>query len=586
MLRMKRSLSLAVGILAFFCLIFPWAHFAHSLELKVTVKGVEGKVRKNILAGLKIYTMRKEPNLTKGEVSWLLREASGNIKSALETFGYYSPQVMESVETIEDGLKVVYTIEPGQPAIIEKVGISIVGAGKDLLEVQRGIATFPLKTGDVLQHELYLKGKRRLVDDLYSLGFLDATFIQSEIRIHRRQGRVDIALVLESGPRFFFGKTQFTQDVIDPDLLQRFIHYKEGEPYSTQRLMELRHVLVRTDYFGRVDIRGAKDQVDGKLVPVSISLAEPPYYNQYKVGVGYATDTGLHGRLEWDNRLFNRHGHTVGGSLKVAEQEKHVSFSYRIPMFDPRYDKLILGGSWEDEEWEETETRVFKVGMSLEHRGSQYKYGAQLDVQGEKYSIVSEKRDSTLLIPGFYYSLVTTEEVIDTDHGAFFSVNLKGAKEGFISDTDFLQGKIGGKLIVTPMKKWRLISRFTLGGTLVNSIDDLPPSLRYYAGGDQSVRGYGYKELGPKDSNGNVIGGKYLVVGSVEAERLLEKNWSLAAFIDAGNAMNDTSFDVKKGAGVGVRYRLPFGQIRVDVATALSESEYPFRLHLAVGGDL
>ena len=142
------------------------------------------------------------------------------------------------------------------------------------------------------------------------------------------------------------------------------------------------------------------------------------------------------------------------------------------------------------------------------------------------------------------------------------------------------------KLIFSPFRPWRLIGRGTLGATLVDSIDDLPPSLRFYAGGDQSIRGFDYKELGTRDSSGTVVGGRYLVVGSAELERIINERWSLATFFDVGNAMDDPKVDFEQGAGFGLRFRLPFGQVRLDLASAISDENHPVRLHLSVGGDL
>jgi translocation and assembly module TamA len=124
------------------------------------------------------------------------------------------------------------------------------------------------------------------------------------------------------------------------------------------------------------------------------------------------------------------------------------------------------------------------------------------------------------------------------------------------------------------------------GHTSVKDFDNLPATLRFYAGGDQSVRGYAYNSLGPLDSLGSVAGGKYLLVGSIEYEHRLFEKWSAATFYDVGNAYNSSSEDFKEGAGVGLRWRSPIGPLRVDVSWALSLEEHPWRFHLVVGPDL
>jgi translocation and assembly module TamA len=116
--------------------------------------------------------------------------------------------------------------------------------------------------------------------------------------------------------------------------------------------------------------------------------------------------------------------------------------------------------------------------------------------------------------------------------------------------------------------------------------------MRFFAGGDQSVRGFEYQQLGSLDEEGNVIGGPVLLTGSVELEyrflqkwRFLEK-WGIAAFYDTGNAMESFSGSLERGAGVGLRWVSPIGPIRADAAWALSEPGRPVRFHLTVGPDL
>ena len=128
----------------------------------------------------------------------------------------------------------------------------------------------------------------------------------------------------------------------------------------------------------------------------------------------------------------------------------------------------------------------------------------------------------------------------------------------------------GGKILF-PLLGGRVLMRTDLGYTEVNDVTELPASIRFFAGGDSSVRGFAYESLGPEDSNGEVIGGRHLATGSLEYDHPLTEKWHLAAFTDAGNAFNDfDAFEPRHSAGIGIRWRSPLGPIRLDIARALS----------------
>ncbi len=121
------------------------------------------------------------------------------------------------------------------------------------------------------------------------------------------------------------------------------------------------------------------------------------------------------------------------------------------------------------------------------------------------------------------------------------------------------------------------------GITIQDEFDDLPPSMRFFAGGDQSVRGYAYKSLGPKDAQGDVIGGRHLMIGSAEVEMPINDDWSLALFYDTGNAFDNVKdYELAHGAGLGIRRHTPIGPIKLDIARQL-EGNRDYRLHLSVG---
>lgn len=547
--------------------------------------GMNQEMSANVLARLRIYRQQKNPRLGVGEMRRLHREAPSDIKSALEPLGYYSPRI-ESALVETDGIwHATYIITPGEPVQVRSVSVGVTGAGSGLSLFSDLEQQFPLQVGAVLNHQQYEEGKQTILRWAIRNGFIEAGYEKNEIRVHRANHEADIVLLLNTGHRFLFGQTYSAQKIISQELLARYLPYKEGDPYSLRAITRLQSILYETGFFSGVTVEPEFDKVSEQRVPVALTLTAA-LLNRYSVGLGYGTDTGIRTKMEWRNRLFNDRGHKVQSALQLSEKINRVGASYEIPVADPRYDALKYAGSWASEEWEDTRTELLSVAAALSHSGPMYQYGATLEIRDENYDVGVTSGSSLLLLPGASWSVVFAENRINVKDGWRFSVDVKGADETLFSDATFVQAQAGVKGIMSLFDKWRLIGRFTLGGTAVDSINSLPPSLRFYTGGDQSVRGYAYKSLGPVDASGTVIGGRYLVVGSMEAERKVDEMWSVAAFCDAGQAMDSMNVDLKKSVGIGGRITLPFGQIRLDVAVPLLEEEHAVRFHLNVGADL
>ncbi len=112
-------------------------------------------------------------------------------------------------------------------------------------------------------------------------------------------------------------------------------------------------------------------------------------------------------------------------------------------------------------------------------------------------------------------------------------------------------------------------------------------SLRYYAGGDDSVRGYGYQRLSPRNADGDILGGKQKLVGSIELDYMFRDKWSAATFFDTGNAFDDwNDIGLEQGVGVGIRWYSPVGPLRIDLAKGISEPNSDLRLHIVFGPSL
>ena len=192
---------------------------------------------------------------------------------------------------------------------------------------------------------------------------------------------------------------------------------------------------------------------------------------------------------------------------------------------------------------------------------------------------------SGLALAGIKYSHVEANNRLFPDNGWRLRFEAEGAVDQLLSDTSLLQLKAHGKYI-SKLGDGRFIARADFGTTFGDSLDNLPKDLRFFAGGNNSIRGFSYESLGEVNVENKVIGGKELIEASLEYEYPIVEKWSLAGFVDAGNAFDD--FDrsnVKVGVGMGVRWRSPIGPIRLDIAQPaddLSDTHF----HLSIGPDL
>jgi translocation and assembly module TamA len=157
---------------------------------------------------------------------------------------------------------------------------------------------------------------------------------------------------------------------------------------------------------------------------------------------------------------------------------------------------------------------------------------------------------------------------------------LVGSTSALGSDTDFARLLIHDERHFRLTGRWHLQLRAELGASAVGDFQELPAQYRFFAGGDRSVRGYAYEELSPVDADGNRVGGRHLMTGSIELQRNLPRNFVAALFVDGGNAINNFGDRLEYSFGVGLRYRLPFLSIGLDVAQSISEPDRGPRLHL------
>jgi translocation and assembly module TamA len=191
-----------------------------------------------------------------------------------------------------------------------------------------------------------------------------------------------------------------------------------------------------------------------------------------------------------------------------------------------------------------------------------------------------DRTRSLLLVPGISFARLPPDFLGTNAVATGLRAELLASTHALGSDTNFTRLNVHDERRFRLTDQWYVYVRAELGASLVGDFEELPAQYRFFAGGDQSVRGYSYQELSPVDANGNKVGGRHLLTGTVELQRNLPRNLVAAVFVDGGNAFNTFGDPLEYSVGIGLRYRLPFLSVGLDVAQSVSETDRSPRLHV------
>lgn len=552
---------------------------------------IEGKLseaeRTNIRNLLSLGKLDPALPLNRDMFDHYLDKARQETATALEPFGYYNPTIQVSGEQLAQDWKVHIQVDPGKAVHIRTLTLSFSGEGAEEKALLQARDRFAATRGEVFNQSVYEQNKAALLDLATELGYPRARYTTSRAEVRRGDNSADIVLHLDTGIRYTVSALHFNATELDHDLLRAISPVQAGDALSPRSLTAMRQSFYDGNYFSEVDISYDLDTAEDGRVPVTVQTTPAPR-NRYGIGLGYGTDTGARATLDYSNRYLNRHGHQLDTRLRPSERLSSFSGLYTIPVGDPSRDRLSLGSTYQTESFANIDTTSWLTKISREHNWKHVQAAAYLQYLDERYDTGLRSGHATLLIPGLSASLLLADNPMNTRQGLRLWASLEGSADEILASTSFLQAKVGGKAIYTFFDSWRLLLRGQLGTSMADSLDDLPPSLRFYAGGDQSVRGFAYKSIAPRDEANNIIGGRHLLVHSVELERILFDGYALAVFCDSAAVMNDFSdYSMISGAGFGIHWNAPFGQLRLDLAAPVEDVRLEtVRIHFSIGADL
>lgn len=555
------------------------------LEVQVNVKGLASDLEENVLVYLSVEQERSRKSLNEARLRLLHNKAENEIRQALQPYGYFQPSISSSLTKQDHGFVATYEVQPGAPMKIVEIDFQVFGEGSQDLKITEG---FPLQSDMVLNQSDYDAAKQNLLSETIQRGYLDAKYTHHQILVDLESNSATIKLHLDTGAKLRFGEVRFNQKIMDPEFLARYVPFNSGDPFSQDALLNLQGQLIDSEYFKRVEVVSRRDQISGDRVPIDIDL-KPNKRNRYRIGLGYSTDTGPRLKLDWKNRRVGRNGHRMRTEFLISEPIGSLSSEYVIPLERPTVDYIRFGASLEhsNSDTNQGDRALLNATHSISlDRGWRRSLG--LEYSYEDFKIGEQEDTARLLVPSIDWLRIKRDSKTRIHRGKRLNFRIEGASDAVLSTASYFQLYASGKFIDGfGSKDWRLLSRIELGATWTEDLTELPPSKRFFAGGDNTVRGFGYEDLGPENESGDVVGGRYLAVGGIELDRRISDSWSGALFVDFGNAYDpDYDSETAYGVGFGIRWHSPVGPVRFDVASGSVGEERQWRLHVVVGPEL
>ncbi|GJM11615.1 MAG: outer membrane protein assembly factor [Pseudohongiella sp.] len=543
--------------------------------------GASDQLERNLRAHISI------PNISCDASQARLRRFVPGIRQDIEragrALGYYLIQSIVAFE--EEGACWSMSIDviPGAAVMMSNIDVSIRNDARLFSSI---LEDLPLASGDQLNQQSYEEIKTRLSSRAVEVGFFSARFERSQLLLDLQQNTADASIDFDPGERYRFGEVQIQPiEELSEDFIRRFIDFEDESFYSSSALIGLRSSLNDSQYFSSVSVTPVLNANQGAQVPITVALQPRPRH-VYSMGAGVTTDIGPRLTASFEDRFLNPNGHRFDLGSSVSPIEQSFDANYTIPMENPATESLRFSGGFLRENNDTYESNTFKLGSVYSFiNESAWRQNYFLNFQHEEFRIEDEDEVADLLIPGISLAKTQADDALYPTRGWRLFGRVRGASTAILSTESFLQLDLQGKWITT-IGSGRLLARFDLGTTLVDDSSELPASIRYFAGGDQNVRGYQYQSLGPENDLGEVIGGKHLITAAIEYDFNVRENWKLAVFYDAGNAFNEANdLELKESVGIGLRWLSPIGPIRLDLASALDDDN-KLRLHITMGPDL
>ncbi|OQQ01929.1 hypothetical protein BK412_16335 [Vibrio campbellii] len=568
----RKATPIIVSLLAF-------SHSAYA-DVSLKIKDIDGALEDNVNAYLS--------SIPEDDYSTSLRfqaRLEQSITEALNALGYYHAKISYTITKDNDEL--IVNIKPGEPVRIKEMDVVISGEAGEDEEFTNLIKKSRLKEGRILNQGEYDALKSGIRNLALQRGYFNGDFKLSRLEVVPELNEANVRLHYDSGIRYHFGTVEILGSQIWEDRVDSLRPFKTGEPYLVSEVGEYNQNLSNTDWFSSVFVEPDLTKLDdGRDLPIKVSLA-PAAKNQIETGIGYSTDTGVRGTLKWKKPWVSARGHSFDTALSLSKPEQTITAGYKIPLDDVLHEYYQLQFGLKHLDNRDTESLESNLAVER-HWITDGGWHKTLYVRHlyENFSQGLQEDGVQFVLPGASFSRTRTRGGNMPMWGDKQSVTIEYGDPALLSETRVLRLLGRTSWIRGIGQNHRGLFRLEGGANVTDEFEKLSPSLRFFAGGDNNIRGYGYESISPTDSSGALTGAKYMVTSTLEYQYRVHGNWWGAVFYDIGDAFNKTP-EWKSGAGVGIRWASPVGPVSFDFAWGLdAEPDPEFRIHFSLGPEL
>ncbi len=518
------------------------------------------------------------------------REAAEDAVALLRSEGYYANRVEPTVTDGEPGTALI-RVDPGPRFTFGDISLAYTDAPPAAEAAAAAREALDLTVGEPGRAPDVLTAEGRAVAALQQRGYADAEAAPREVVVDHADRTVRPEFRLAAGALVRMNGIDLQGDSrTRPGWVYNLAPWQPGEVYDPNDVAELERRLLDTSVYDSVTVALAPEPNATGLRPVIVSLADRPR-NLWEAGVSYSTSEGP--GLEARYSRFNIYGRgdTATANIVLAQIEQRVGVELSLPHFRRAGRTLTVGADLFNERTDAFDRTGAGVQFDLTQRFGRttyFTYGASVEA-----AEITDADDRRTLVTGTLlgaFNLDRSNDPLDPRRGWRVEARVEPTLTTGDDSLAYLRS-VGQYSLYIPLDglgRTVFATRLRVGAILGGDIPSVPADRRFFAGGGGSVRGYGYQGVGPRDPTDQPVGGLSLIETSLEVRRQITDTIGAAVFVDSGAISEDavpTFDDSGTGVGFGVRYLLPFGPIRADIAFPLNnrEGQSPFQIYISIG---